>query len=97
MENDHDGMIGKLPIQINKEIPVANADAESIVKLVKSAGKVVGYQLSSGQQITKEEGIQMAKDGSIKGVAVAVNQGNEYLRTLPDEKEGNNLSNLSTV
>ena len=33
----------------------------------------------------------MAKMGEIAGVAVATNKGNEYLRSLPDENENNNL------
>lgn len=97
MENYNDGMMGNLPLQINKDIPVPDEDAESIVKLVKSEGRVVGYELSSGKQVSKEEGVQMAKNGRIKGVAVATNQGNEYLRTLPDGTESNNLSNLSST
>lgn len=93
----NNNMMGNLPVQINKDIPVADADANSIVKLVKSEGRVVGYELSNGQQVTKAEGIQLAKNGKIKGVAVAINQGNEYLRSLPDGSESNNLNNLSSV
>ena len=36
----------------------------------------------------------MAKMGEIAGVAVATNKGNEYLRSLPDDNENNNLGNL---
>lgn len=97
MDNNNNNMIGNLPVQINKDVPVADTDAQSIVKLVKSEGRVVGYELSNGQQVTKEEGIQLAKSGRIKGVAVAINQGNEYLRSLPDSSESNNLNNLSSV
>jgi len=97
MEFKNDGMIGNLPKNINKEVPKPNADATRICKLVKNSGDVVGYELSNGQVISKEEGIQMAKGGQIAGVAVATNKGNEYLRSLPDETENNNLSNLPSI
>ena len=58
---------------------------------------MVGYELSNGQRVTKDEGIQMAKMGEIAGVAVATNKGNEYLRSLPDENENNNLGNLPSI
>ncbi|WP_027398761.1 DUF3892 domain-containing protein [Anaerovorax odorimutans] len=97
MNNFENGMIGNLPAQINKEIPNPDGNAENIVKLIKEKGRVIGYQLSSGEKVSKEKGIQMAKEGKIKGVAVAENKGNEYLRTLPDASEENNLSNLSSI
>ena len=97
MNNKTDNMVGGLPKNINKEVPTPNADASRITKLVKHSGDVVGYELSNGQRITKDEGIQMAKNGEIAGVAVATRKGNEYLRSLPDESENNNLSNLPTI
>ena len=97
MDFRNDGMIGNLPKNINKEVPTPNADASRITKLVKDSGDVVGYELSNGQRITKDEGIQMAKNGEIAGVAVATRKGNEYLISLPDESENNNLSNLPTI
>jgi len=95
--NNNDGMMGKLPIQINKYVVTPSADAMSIERLVKESGRVVGYQLSNGQQISKEEGVQMAKEGKIKGVAVAEKKGNEYLRSLPDGTDDNNLGNLPSI
>lgn len=97
MNKMNDGTIGGLPKNINKEIPTPKADANTITKLVKHSGEVVGYELSNGQQVSKEEGIFLAKHGDIAGVAVAQRKGEEYLRTLPDGKEGNNLSSLPTV
>lgn len=97
MDLKNDGMIGNLPKDINKEVPVPNADAKKITKLVKHSGDVVGYELSNGQRISKDQGISMAKMGEIAGVAVAVNKGNEYLRSLPDETENNNLGSLPTI
>ena len=97
MDFRNDGVIGNLPKNINKEVPTPNADAKTITKLVKQVGDVVGYELSNGQRITKDEGIQMAKMGEIAGVAVATNKGNEYLRSLPDDNENNNLGNLPSI
>ena len=39
----------------------------------------------------------MAKNGKIVGVTVATNKVNEYLRSLTDDSEGNNLSNLPAI
>ena len=88
---------GPLPKSINKETPEPDADALSITGLVKESGKISGYQLSDGRKITRDEGVQMARDHKIRGVAVAVKKGTEYLRTLPDGSEDNNLGNLPTV
>ena len=97
MDFKNDGMIGNLPKNINKEVPTLNDDANKITKLVKHDGEVVGYELSNGQRVSKDEGIQMAKMGEIAGVAVATRKGNEYLRSLPDENENNNLGNLPSI
>lgn len=97
MEFKNDGMIGGLPKNINEVVPNPESDALRISKLIKHSGDVVGYELSNGQQISKDEGIQMAKGGHILGVAVATNKGNEYLRSLPDGSENNNLSNLPSI
>lgn len=97
MDFKNDGIIGNLPKNINKEVPTPNADAKRITKLVKHDGDVVGYELSNGQRVSKDEGIQMAKIGEIAGVAVATRKGNEYLRSLPDENENNNLGNLPSI
>ena len=97
MDIKNDGMIGNLPKNINEEVPVPNTDAKKITKLVKYSGEVIGYELSNGQRVNKEEGIQMVKMGEISGVAVALNKGHEYLRSLPDETENNNLGSLPTI
>ena len=97
MDLKNDGVIGNLPKNINKEVPTPNDDAKRITKLVKHSGDVVGYELSNGQRVTKDEGIQMAKMGEIAGVAVATKKGHEYLRSLPDDNESNNLGNLPSI
>ncbi len=86
-----------LPTMAIKEIPTPNADAEQIVALVKQGGRVTGYQLSDGSVLNKEEGVQLAKQGGIDGVGISERNGNEYLKSLPDGSESNNLSNLPSV
>lgn len=85
------------PKSINEVTPTPGADALSITGLIKSSGKISGYQLSDGENVSKEQGVRMAKENKIKGVAVAVKNGTEYLRSLPDDSENNNLGNLPSV
>ena len=85
------------PDGINQHASTAGTGALSIVGLIKKAGKISGYQLSDGRKISKEEGVELARKNQIQGVAVATNQGTEYLRALPDQADGNNLGNLPTV
>jgi len=83
-----------LPMRAMKDIPTPNANAEQITSTVKHSGKVTGYNLSNGQTVDKQQGVAMAKQGGIKGVGVSTRNGNEYLKSLPDDDEGNNLSSL---
>ena len=85
------------PEGINKHASKAGEDGLSVVGLVKKSGKISGYQLSDGSKVSKEQGVQLAREDKIKGVAVATNQGTEYLRALPDSADGNNLGNLPSV
>jgi hypothetical protein len=85
------------PDSINEVTPSPDSDALTVTGLVKSSGRISGYVLSDGRQVTKEEGVRLAKDNRIRGVAVAVKKGTEYLRSLPDGSEGNNLGNLPSV
>lgn len=98
MNNKNDGMMGGLPININKEVPTPSVEAKSITALIKHSGEVVGYELSSGERISKEDAVKRAKEGYISGVAIGVSKkGEEYLRSLPDQDEGNNLSSLPII
>ena len=65
--------------------------------LVKHGGKIDGYQLSDGTSVSKQEGVQMAKNGEIKGVGVAHRKDTEYLKSIPDDTEDNNLGNLPSI
>lgn len=97
MENKKNEMRSELPYAALDEIPNPKSDAKEIVGLVKSSGKISGYQLSDGTTVSKEEGVSMAKAGDIKGVGVAHRKDSEYLKSLPDGTEGNNLSNLPSI
>lgn len=60
-----------------------------------SSGEIEAYELSSGKIITKEEAVGLARNGKIDGVQVLESKnGEEYLRSRPDEDESNNLSEL---
>lgn len=89
--------LSSLPMQALSEIPTPNADAQQIVALVKQDGRVTGYQLSNGTILSKDEGVALAKQGGIQGVGVATNGGTEYLKSLPDDSENNNLNNLPSI
>lgn len=94
MENNN---LKSLPFMAFKEIPNAREDALSITGLVKHKGRIVGYKLSDNQMVDKSTAVSMARSGEIKDVGIAVRTGNEYLKSLPDGKENNNLGNLPAV
>ena len=79
------------------DIPTPNPDAKTIVGLVKHSGRIAGYQLSDGRKVDKAEGVSLAKQGEIQGVGVSHRNGSEYLKSLPDDTENNNLGNLPSV
>lgn len=97
MNTDNRELGAKLAYAALDEVPTPKADAKEIVGLVKSSGKITGYQLSDGETVSKEEGVAMAKAGEIQGVGVAHRKDSEYLKSLPDGTEGNNLGNLPSV
>lgn len=86
-----------LPKLAMDEIPTPSADAVSITGLVKKSGRISGYQLSDDRIVSREEGVSLAKNGKIKGVGIAHNKDTEYLKSIPDDTEDNNLSALPTV
>lgn len=86
-----------LPMAALDDIPEPRSDAKEIVALVKQSGKIAGYQLSDGRTVSKSEGVSLAKAGEIQGVGIAHRGDTEYLKALPDGKEGNNLSSLPSV
>lgn len=97
MNTDNNEMRSQLPYAALDEVPNPKSDAKEIIGLVKSSGKISGYQLSDGSTVSKEQGVSMAKAGDIKGVGVAHRKDSEYLKSLPDGTEGNNLGNLPSI
>lgn len=87
----------ELPKAAMDEIPTPKENAKSITGLVKESGRITGYQLSDNRIVSREEGVSLAKAGEIKGVGIAHNKDTEYLKSIPDDTEDNNLSSLPTV
>jgi len=79
------------------QIPQVNANAKRIVGLVREGGRITGYQLSDNTVVEKQQAINMAKQGQIAGVGIAHRGDTEYLKSIPDGSENNNLSNLPSV
>ena len=79
------------------QIPLANTNAKQIVGLVKEGGRITGYQLSDNTIVAKQQAVDMAKHGQIAGVGIAHRGDTEYLKSIPDGSENNNLSNLPSV
>lgn len=77
-------------------IPKSKPDAKRIVGLVKKGGKVTGYKLSDESFTTKAQAVSLAKRGEIAGVAIAHRGDTEYLKSVPNRNESDNLSHLPT-
>ena len=52
-------------------IPIPNKNAKEVIGLVKQSGKITGYKLSDDTVVSKQEGVNMAKQGNISGVGIA--------------------------
>ncbi len=87
----------ELAKQTLDQIPQANSNARRIVGLVKKGGKITGYQLSDESFVSKPEAVSMAKEGQIAGVGIAHRGDTEYLKSIPDGSENNNLGSLPSV
>ena len=79
------------------QIPQAHTNAKRIIGLVKAGGRVTGYQLSDNSFVEKQQALSMAKQGQIAGVGIAHRGNTEYLKSIPDGSENNNLGNLPSV
>ncbi|MGM9602194.1 MAG: DUF3892 domain-containing protein [Faecousia sp.] len=79
------------------QIPQANANAKRIVGLVKEGGRITGYQLSDNTIVEKQRAVNMAKQGRIAGVGIAHRGDTEYLKSIPNGNENDNLGNLPSV
>ena len=78
-------------------IPTPKQSALHITALVKESGKVTGYQLSDKKVLEKEQAIELARQGGIAGVGIAHRGDTEYLKSIPDGTESNNLGNLPSM
>ena len=85
------------PMNAISEIPKARANAQHVTALVKTSGRVTGYKLSNGKSVSKSDAVSLARKGGIAGVGISSRKGSEYLKSLPDGSEKNNLSNLPSV
>ena len=79
------------------QIPHPNTNAKRIVGLVKEGGRITGYQLSDNTVVEKQQAVNMAKQGQIADVGIAHRGDTEYLKSIPDGSENNNLGNLPSV
>lgn len=83
---------------VNKIVSEGGADAQQITKLIKSGGEVVGYELESGLHVSVQQAVDMAKNNQLKHVGVSTSKdGSEYIRSLADGDESNNLGNLPSI
>ena len=79
------------------QIPQAGPNAKRIVGLVKEGGRITGYKLSDESFVSKPEAVSMAKQGQIAGVGIARRGDTEYLKSIPNGDENDNLGNLPSV
>ena len=79
------------------QIPQADPNAKRIVGLVKEGGRITGYQLSDDSIVEKQQAVDMAKQGQIAGVGIAHRGDTEYLRSIPNGNENDNLGSLPSV
>ena len=87
----------ELAKQTLDQIPQAQTGAKRITGLVKKGGRITGYQLSDDTVLEKQQAVELAKQGQITGVGIAHRGDTEYLKSIPDGSENNNLSNLPSV
>ncbi|MDO5559009.1 MAG: DUF3892 domain-containing protein [Oscillospiraceae bacterium] len=93
-QNDYTAMLAKNTLD---SIPTPQPGARSITGLVKEGGKVCGYRLSDDTILDKSQAIELARQGGIEGVGISHRGDTEYLKSIPDGIENNNLSSLPTV
>ena len=79
------------------QIPQTCANAKRITALIKEGGRITGYQLSDNTVLEKQQAVEMAKQGLIAGVGIAHRGNTEYLKSIPDGSENNNLGNLPSI
>jgi hypothetical protein len=73
-------------------------DKSKIAKVKKNPdGDITDVMLENGNVYSINEAIMMTRDGLIDGVNVGkARNGREYLRSNPNDSEGDNLDNIPT-
>lgn len=79
------------------QIPLANDNAKRIIGLVKEGGRITGYQLSDKTIVSRQNAVNMAKQGQIADVGIAHRGDTEYLKSIPNGSENDNIGNLPAV
>jgi hypothetical protein len=79
------------------KIPTPASNAINITGLVKEGGKVTGYRLSDDRVLEKAQALELARQGGIAGVGIAHRGDTEYLKSIPDGSDSNNLGNLPSI
>lgn len=79
------------------EVPTPNNSACMVTAVVKEGSTIVGYQLNNSQIVSKEQAVNLARNGGIKNVGIASNKGSEYLKSIPDSDKNNNLDDLPSI
>ena len=83
---------------VNDIVSEGGKDAKSITKLIKEGSEVVGYELSSGEHISVQQAVEMAKQNKLEHVGVSTSKdGSQYIRSLADGDASNNLGNLPSI
>lgn len=69
-----------------------------IIKVKKNQdGDITDVMLENGNIYSVDEAIMMTRDGLIQGVNVGkARNGREYLRSNPNDSEGDNLDSMQT-
>lgn len=94
---EHNQEQGILAQNTLDKIPIPESNARNITGLVKQGGKVTGYRLSDNTMLEKAQAVQLARQGGIAGVGIAHRGSTEYLKSIPDGSDSNNLSNLPSI
>lgn len=79
------------------QIPQAKNNAKRIIGLLKEGGRITGYQLSDDTIVSKQDAVNMAKQRQIAAVGIAHRGNTEYLKSIPNGSENDNLGNLPAV
>ena len=70
------------------------------IALVVALGGIFGVKSAVSvfnSFVEKQQAVNMAKQGQIAGVGIAHRGDTEYLKSIPDGSENNNLGNLPSV